>query len=119
MVLLEGHAISAKSEIEHHQARVTVSWPLGGWRMVDDLRAIAKYDPDPETFTIGSTKTAIQSYFPDQADVKRGHLAFPIAAEIMEVENIGDEWAIGVYCGNIGKFPRWCVAQPRGTLRER
>ena len=70
----------------------------------------AKFPPDGGS---GKVYRARWSYYPpspvdgddgDQ-DKGRGELMFPKHADVREVEEINDEWWLGVYAGEVGLFP--------------
>jgi len=64
------------------------------------LSSTRRFPPDGGA---GLVVLAMWSYYPDD-DVK-DELLFPRGAEIMETENVNDEWFWGYYAGTTGLFP--------------
>lgn len=107
-----------------HQRRI-VQRDLVGGHLLDPKETIgprsrassmsatgSRFPPDGG---IGKTYAAMWSYYPEDGHEGTGELVFPKWAEIRECEDQNEDWAYGVYMGNIGLVPRTYVREWNGT----
>ena len=98
---LQSHRIAIVCYTNDGAARLTVRDPVGGWRLKDDSPSAV---PPSSQLPSGMKYLSTWSRFPREEDVDE--LAFPKNAEIVEVEDLNEDWSVGVYAGRVGVFPR-------------
>lgn len=107
---LHGHRMAV---VGHHDTsyrdghvRLTLHGQVGGRRLREDLDSIADagVPPPPAEGSLGKRYLALYNRFPPDADAE--DLVFPKNATLSECEDLNADWAVGVYAGEVGVFPR-------------
>jgi hypothetical protein len=77
---------------------------VGGWRLKEDDSTNYTTTTVPPDGGLGHRYLAIYARFPGEE--VGDELTFPRNAEIREVEEVTEEWAVGVFAGRVRLFPR-------------